>query len=43
MYRANKGSLKTAESGEIELRGERARGGLETAKSEEANLCTREI
>lgn len=25
MYRANKGSLKTAESGEIELRGERAR------------------
>lgn len=26
MYRANKGSLKTAESGEIELPGETARG-----------------
>lgn len=43
MYRANKGSLETAGSGEIELPSERASGVLETAESKEANLCTREI
>lgn len=43
MYRANKGSLETAGSGEMEVPSERARGVLETAGSKEANLCTREI
>lgn len=43
VYRANKGSLETAGSGEMEVPSERARGVLETAGSKEANLCTREI